>query len=233
MANFIDFHVHPTLKPYGKSYYVDNERGKLHNSYDLYSESCIWHKDRVSLISEAKENTAGFSVYTQADFSSMRNGQLKVVVVSLYPIEKGFFNTKADFPQEVRTYIGNMITAIGKSRINAVLSDQFNYWEDTKHEYGFLKLLDDQVASGGKGKYKMISSYSEIDSSQDIIYVLLSVEGGHLFCEGNDTRDPNAWQNLEANVAYLKNPNAWPHRPFFITLAHHFYNGLCSHAESL
>ncbi|MDB5272469.1 MAG: peptidase [Chitinophagaceae bacterium] len=233
MANFIDIHVHPTLKPYGKSYYVDNNHGKQHNSFDLYSEACVWHKDQVSLISEAEENTAGFAIYTQADFTTLRKGQLKVVVASLYPMEKGFFKTKQDLPKEARSFIGNCITAFGKSRINAVLSDQFNYWEDVKSEYGFLQLLDNQIPSGGASRYKLISSFQEVDFSQDYIYVLLSVEGSHLFCEGNDTRDENSWKNLDQNVAHMKNPVTWPHTPVFLTFAHHFYNGLCSHAESL
>lgn len=33
-----------------------------------------------------------------------------------------------------------------------------------------------------------------------------------------------------ANVDAVK---AWGHRPIFITLAHHFYNGMCGHARSL
>jgi microsomal dipeptidase-like Zn-dependent dipeptidase len=42
--------------------------------------------------------------------------------------------------------------------------------------------------------------------------------------------NPAKENEVLGNVAKLKN---WDHRPLFISIAHHFYNELCGHAESL
>lgn len=224
---FIDLHNHPTLKPYGQS--VSNGQNN-----DVHSKSCIWHTDRLNNGDALKENTIGISQYTQSDMSSVQNGGVRVMVVSLYPTEKEFFNIKLNVPNEVTEYLGNWITLFGEKRIKAVRSADFDYWQDLTDEVHFLNLLNDMVPQNGNGKYKIITSAAEIDLNQaNTTYLLLSIEGAHVFCEGNDVNDAELWVNLESNVAAMKNPALWPARPFFITLAHHFYNGLCSHAQSL
>lgn len=235
MPNFIDIHVHTTIKPYGKSYYVNNAVGIENNSFDLTSESSVWYKDKVGvIIDKLLENTVGFSAYRQSDFTSLVDGGVRVIMVSLYPIEKGFFLTKQNLSKHLREYIGNWITMIGQARINDVLSDDFDYWEDLKFEYDFLKLLDNKVPTYGNKRFKLVGAYHQIDLSvPDVVYVVLSVEGAHAFCEGTNTVDANNWANLVQNIALLKDPTRWPHTPFFITFGHHFYNGLCAHAESL
>lgn len=220
----IDIHLHPTLKPYGHSFYPNEKLT------DATSEACLWRSDPPSLIDEALENTAGFPPYRQADFSSLVRGGANVSIVSLYPIERGF--VKPNLPKLIDDFLIDLVSQFGKIRIKNIQSDSFNYFDDLNQEYAYLKKLDGRVPENGVLKYQLIKDGSPLEagSSANSLLIIPSIEGAHCFCNGNDVTNPAAWGGVEDRIKAVKN---WEHPPFFITFNHHFYNGLASHAKSL
>jgi microsomal dipeptidase-like Zn-dependent dipeptidase len=60
------------------------------------------------------------------------------------------------------------------------------------------------------------------------ICVVLSIEGLHVLNTG--LKQPSNEIEVLANLEKIKD---WEFRPFFVTIAHHFWNQLCGHSESL
>jgi hypothetical protein len=219
----IDIHVHPTLKPYGNSFYTNSNKKSISDS------SCVWFRDNYSGSDTFFENTLGISRYRQSDFSTLTDSQHRIVCLSFYPVEKEFINIQSPILKNIENYIAQFASLFGKNRVEDIKSETYNYFNDYKKEFAFLLELDNKFPIGGAKKYKVMNKLSDLDSEVSLL-VVPTVEGCHFLCEGNDTTNPKNWINLEANVRYIKNN---PNPLFFVTFAHHFYNGLCTHAKSL
>lgn len=219
----IDIHVHSTLKPYGNSFYPSN------NSRINDNSACIWAKDPFSITDTIFENTLGISKYRQSDFSTIVEGQYKIVCISHYPIEKEFFELRRNPSDVIENFIAQFASLLGKERIIHVKSDNYNYFEDLCKEYEFMKLLNMETPIGGAKMYKLMTDYDDINDIASL-HVIITIEGCHAFCNGKDTTNRSNWDAMEDNVKIVKN---WDSPPFFVTFAHHFYNGLCTHAKSL
>lgn len=226
----VDLHCHPSIKPYGKSFGTNT-----FNSNRKRDLNSIWHHDPPSPKDKLLNRVFGLTKFRQSDFTSLYYGNVKVVSASIYPIEKGFVINKfgrSDFSD----FLVNVVTEVGKERIDHIESME-SYYEDLLNEYRFYKALDGHVVTinGQKVTYKLVKNYRDIETviqdpgEVETIAVFLSIEGGHVFDCGLDNK-PASRDEVLGNIQKVK---SWEFRPFFITLAHHFYNELCSQAKSL
>jgi len=229
--NYIDLHCHPALKPFGKSY---NYRPKGRNNPHRSRTNSIWKYNPPSLGDKLINYIIGLTKFSQSNFSSLAKGQVSIVCVSLYPMEKWFFVNKIK-NEFIRDVAANFATGIGKKRVDAVQAMN-DYFKDLEMEYDFYKQLDGKIIRlpEGKFRYKIVKSYDEIvavkkekQGNLNTICVILSIEGMHVL-NSNIDKSPNEKQFI-ANLKKIKN---WDTPPFFVTLAHHFWNHLCGHAES-
>lgn len=229
---FIDFHCHPSMKPYGKSF--DHQPIGVNNK-DPHEITSSWHYDSPNLFDRGIQLIAGISKFTQADFTTLAFGDVRLIFASLYPIERGFFNNKLG-DGKISDLVDDFITGVGKARVDDIQSNT-NYFLDVQREYNFYKDLHNQPITTVSGQYKyvMISSYSQMqrileqDPMRDnIIFVIVTIEGLHVLNENMKGKPDD--QKFLANVRTLKN---WEFPPAFVTFSHHFYNHLCGHAKSL
>lgn len=220
--SIIDIHVHSTLKPYGNSFTVTSVPK---NVSDL---ACIWHQDRSGGFDSLFENSLGISRYRQSDCTTLIEGNCKIAFVSLYPIEKGFFTIRQNYLRKLEKVLIQFASMLGRTRIEFARSESYNYFEDLNKEYSYLRLLNEVAPNGGIHHYKIMSNPNEILSTANL-FLVVTIEGCHVFCEGTDVENPENWRNLKQNVETVKQ---WSSPPFFVTFAHHFYNGLCTHAKS-
>lgn len=111
-----------------------------------------------------------------------------------------------------------------------------NYFKDLEMEYDFYRQLDGKVIKlpEGKFRYKLVKSYDEIEivktekeKNMTTICVVLSIEGMHVLNQSIDKAPKEV--DFMANLQKIKN---WDNPPFFVSIAHHFWNHLCGHAES-
>ncbi|WP_080239594.1 membrane dipeptidase [Spirosoma rigui] len=234
MDTFVDVHCHPYSKPFGQG----QPQGR--QSQDKRNKTSIWHHDPPTLGDKLVNMVLSLTRFRQTDFTASGRGNVRVIVNSLYPLERSFCRNKlgtglpADLPV-------NFVTAFGNNYINRVqaITSSDAYFTELCEQYAFMREMDGKVVllSGGqKARYVLTKNYEDLEAlvrnagSPDVITlaVMLSIEGAHAFSCGIDNGSVPA--TILENIATVKQ---WAHRPLFITFAHHFYNELCGHAESL
>ncbi len=145
----------------------------------------------------------------------------------------------------LRALLQRTVLGYSAERLRFLTSERYDYWEDFLKEYAYFKARDGvtgraaiEISEGGhrrteavKGVYHLIDRAERISEVMDRgeIAVVLTIEGGHVFTIGPDQRRvPEAL--IFERIETLK---ALPHPIFFVTLAHHFDNGVCGHAHSI
>jgi len=236
MNYFADIHSHPTMKSYGHSFPTKE------NSKNPLSNSSIWYYDPPNILDKLIDLLGGIVKYRQSNFSAMGFGNTGIVFAALYPIERGFFDNKLG-TGDFNDMLLNFITSVGKKRIDFIQSIT-DYFPDLENEYNYLKQLDGTVvklADRAQYQYTIAKNANDVDiilnkdmiedKKANSIAVIITIEGAHVFGTGihPETNPANPVYVL-GNVDKVKN---WDHRPVYMGLAHHFYNELCGHAQSL
>jgi microsomal dipeptidase-like Zn-dependent dipeptidase len=228
----IDIHCHPSIKPYGRSF-SNNPAGlntgqvKMPNSIYHYYKPSAWDRFLNRMV-------MGLTEFTQTDFTSLHKGGFSIIVASLSPLEKQFI-TNYTGDNVISDGISNLVTGVGKERIEDIQSSVYRYFNDLRMDYDFYIQLNMRIVEieGKKVQYKMVRTFKEIENAElnpDVhtLFVFTSVEGGHSFNNKNyKTYDRDDILN---NVRTVK---SWEFPPVFVTLAHHFKNHLTGHAQSL
>ena len=228
---FIDLHIHPGMKPLGKSY---NRKIGVNNPNKNRKDS-IWNYDPPTIIDKGANIATSLTKFRQSDFTSLVRGGAEIVFVSLCGLEKGFVMNKlgTGLPGDI---VGNLVTGLGKKRIDHI-QKMSDYFTDLEREYDFYKQLDGhKVKIDGKWhQYKIISHFQEIEENNDIgintIFVILTIEGTHVFNTGLGMMGRTA--NPEEVLANVDKVKQWDNRLFFVGMTHHFNNEMVGHAKSL
>ncbi len=231
---FIDLHCHPSLKPFGRSFESAKTRGR--NSPNRNRRHSIYHRQGVNPIKKKLNNLLTLTKFTQSDFSSVHNGKSKVLVVSLYPMEKRMILDENGVKFTGRLF-RNLATGIGMKRIRH-LQKMPDYFQDLLAEYRFFEELDGKKITKGKQKvrYKIVRNYGEITSyvsdGVPTVFLILSIEGCHVFNTGLKLAGKPKAKTAEV-LANINTVKKWDFPPFFVGLTHHFDNELCGHAKSM
>ena len=217
-----DLHCHPNLKTFGNSF-----------SKNAGNKSHVWNYQPPTNLTKLFNIISGITKFTQADFTTMAKGNVKISFVSLYPFEKGFFINKY-FNNSISAVLANFITSIGFNRIR-FLQNHKDYFIDLNNEYHFFNnSCKEYKVEGNICKWELVSSWSGVKKNLkegNINSVILTIEGAHVFNSGlNIYGKETDEKEVFSNVKKIKN---WEHPPFFITFAHNFNNELCGHARSL
>lgn len=230
MNTIIDFHCHPSMKPYGRSF----AQGKK-NSANKRDKKSIWHYDAPNVLERSLQMLTCICKFTQTDFTTLAYGNVRIICAALYPVERGFFRGKLGVGTIPSDVLNAFVTGLGKHRIDYIQS-VCNYFEDLEAEYDFYKQLEGAIVKTEMGNctYKMVRSFSEIEDhfSEEVtpdntIFVIPSIEGMHSLHSNIDVINE---QEVLNNLAKVK---SWQHPPFYVSMAHHFYNHFCGHAKSL
>jgi hypothetical protein len=221
----IDLHCHPTLKPYNRSFPHDL------NSSDPKSTSSVWYSQTPTVWAKFKNIFLTITQFTQADFSTLLKGNVRIVCFSLSPLEKGFFVSRFG-DGKVVDYAVDLITGVGTEKVEFV-QENINYFSELMKEYNFLIPLNNQpIDIDGKScKYILVNHFSQIEANmtdENVVLLIPTIEGTHAFCEDNNQRydEEQIIRNIQ-KVKLLEFP------PLFISLSHHFYNEIAGHAYSL
>ncbi len=231
--NYIDLHCHPALKPFGKSF---NQLPVGINSSDRRRKKSLWHYDPPSTFDKLINYLSGLTKFSQSNFTALSLGGVRTVCVSLYPLEKWFVrnNLKNELILDLAS---NFALGIGAKRVDHIQGIK-DYYQDLLLQYNYYQQLDGKIfrIAGGKFRYKLVRNYSQIEEirAEDIsskiqtIAVIITIEGLHVLNTGLGSQPDE--DEVLANLTAIKD---WQNRPFFITIAHHFWNHLCGHAPSL
>lgn len=216
---FADFHCHPSLKTYGHSF-EDSPYG--------WRRRNIWFQQKNSYLRKLVSRKLGIAKFSQADFSSLKEGNVKLVTASLYPFEKGFFINLLG-KSHLSAFLANAIIGISYYRIRNI-QQHLNYFEDLEKEYNFLleAIKENNEVElyfpKKQNDFKLIENHNKTA-------IVFSIEGAHVFNSGLGKygRATNEKEVIE-NIYKVKN---WEIAPTTITFAHNFVNDFCGHAQSL
>lgn len=243
---FVDLHCHPSIKAYARSF---AQKPGVQSSSPK-NKTSLWHNDQPSLFDKLKNYAVGLTNFLQSDVSSLLRGKVCVVGLSFYPQEKSFFVNKAG-DGIVSDALTALATEFGQQRID-FLQGLESYWDDLKDEMEFLRQMHNKPVSvdGKTVSYVIATSYADIDAAEKeaalgetkVVFVP-TIEGGHIFDQMVNSYEPwdkypngvpdDRLQQMLLRIRQLRLEEDGYIRPFFITLTHHFWNGLCGQARSL
>lgn len=172
---FFDAHIHPTFKPYLSDGTKD-----------------IW--DKIPGVSFLK---------SQGSMSHMKNGDVKLAVVALFPIERAF-STRV-----LNQIVASVFKTFDRDKLNDIMAkDYFDMiWEE-------LKFID---TAPRKNEFKVLKKMSDFDD--DKINMVFSIEGAHSLL---------GRRSFEDNLLKLKQSKKY--RFFSMNLTHLAQAEFCNHA---
>lgn len=255
---FADIHCHPSMKPYSKGI---QGKTKALNSANAKEKSSIWHthSNFGEGWRELVERLLKIAKYKQSDMTSLEDGDVELVVISITPPELGFMQlNRRKIPPLAkpifRTSEGliNFVTEFGKARAYEIQQGDFSYFRDLEREYDYISQLDGIRTLEGK-KYILAKRGQNIthlmQQNKECVVAVLSIEGAHALlpfagvvsfndCTPyvDDLAHPNTQkllQTLKDNIRSVKQWENGAHCPLFITLNHHFWNLMAGHSPSL
>lgn len=217
-----DFHVHPNLKTYGRTF---DRRAKGTEQLWMESKPGFWQLKKNALL--------GLTHFSQATYLMLIKGGVRVAMVSLYPFEKGFFeNGRLKGP--LAAIIANFITQIGFSRIRH-LQKQMDYFQELAGEMDFLlravQSFDQNGVSYTATWAENWTNTQQILATPNSLALIPTIEGAHVFNSGLGKFGKNP--DREEILNNIRSVKSWKFPPFFITFAHNFNNDLCGHVRSL
>ncbi len=230
----IDLHCHPGMRAYGRSFRTAVPGAGV-PSPKTNSDSSLWCYDPPTDADKVLNHLTHLTRFSQANLTAAAYGRVHLLAACLYPQEQGFFvnNLGAGITSSLTT---NLVTRFGLDRIKHIQTHR-DYFFDLEREYNFYLALAGQTVTlhSEKYTYSIVDSFGEVMALADpanaakTIGLFFSIEGMHVLNCGLKTRATDPAEVL-ANVARVKQ---WAHVPWFVSLAHHFYNDLCGHARSL
>ncbi len=144
----------------------------------------------------------------------------------------------------LRVLVQHAVMRYSLSRIRFMVSEDYDYWEEFLKEYQYMVRSNGQehtaqVEDGhgntqqAQGRYHLIKDAAHfksiIDDDNGDMAVILTIEGAHVLTIGPDQeRVPDAL--IFERIETLR---TMEHPVLFVTLAHHFDNGICGHAHSM
>ncbi len=153
MDRFIDIHCHPSLKPFGKAC-----PGNTNNT-DASLPDSIWHNDPPTAWDKILNRSLKVTRFSQSSFTDLHLGKFKIVVVALYPIEKGFFSGRIG-TRDFADIIYNFPAGIGRKKVDFIQENDDDFSE-LNCEYDYYRQLDDiPIKIYGKDvRYRLTSNF--------------------------------------------------------------------------
>lgn len=224
MKNFryADIHCHPNLKAYGHSF--DKRKN---------TKSDMWFHSGPSFFTKKLHQFTGITKFSQTSFTTMARSNAKIILLSLYPFEKGFFSN-SNIPSQITAMLGNWGIEIGYRRIRH-LQKHTDYFQDLQNEYQFvLNSEKNQLIDTKKCCWQLTANWQDVEETcnkENTIAVIITIEGAHVFNSGLGDFGVEPDENeILKNIDVVKK---WEFPPLFIGLGHNFNNDLCGHARSL
>ncbi len=223
MKPFADLHSHPTMHPF--AYKEAGKKRKNSMWWDNPPKKC--------------QRKSSFPEYFQTSMPALLRGNVRLVLASLYPLEQAWLNPKFLGEGIISDIIAKQVVSHLPVRfINKVQASSFNYFEYLLKEYDFLISDSGEIHRFNKEqcRYIVAKNASDIQTYQHddkTIVFVPTIEGGHSLVSGNAKQlidDPVVHQATLKNIQEVKN---WDHPPLYITMAHHFYNGMVGQVRSI
>jgi len=195
----------------------------------------LWYRDLPKRRDRLLNIISGLTKFTQSDFTTLTEGNVKIISACLNPIERSLFIPKGLLKGRGDGLI-KFIVELSIEFIKRVRQVNRNYFEDLEAEYEFYKREEKNQDPACPNQFKLSKNFSDIEKNlnnpeKNIISVFFSIEGCHVFNNGG--LESSSWplKDVIENIETVK--KKWDHPPLYVSIAHHMNNDLCGHAKSL
>ncbi len=228
----VDLHCHPNLKSF--------HSGHPEPTCDLWE--CIDHSEaNTGFLRMIRKNSTQVLKHSQCNLYALSEGQVRVINLSLYPMEHGFLRVR-DVPslmisKNASEQMISLITGMDPKRIKYLRNTDDRYFDDLQKEYEYVA-KGQGISPDGKLAYKIVNNYKELEHvvahEPNTIAIIMSIEGAHAFGCGVKATEKKPIEEMKALLSEnIRKVKQWEHPPFTVNLAHHFWNQLGGHATSL
>ncbi|MDA9563535.1 hypothetical protein N9R81_02535 [Flavobacteriales bacterium] len=226
----IDFHCHAYLRATNCAPAI--------SAVDVWKNTQNYRGDSVTerwvgirLSDMAKQSQSNLSQYVRSN--------TRIIFDSLYPLEKGWLNfrrfSSLVLSAELKRNIFRIASGITPNRFETLMHNP-SYFDELEEVYKVM-LESQGLSPDTRSKVQLEAGYADVQKSlkqTKNLIVIPSIEGGHAlgtadYLSVNEPLDKRK-RRVAENIRTVKN---WEYPPFFIGLAHHFWNQLCGHAKSL
>jgi len=192
----IDIHCHSSGKPYmsGRS----NPRHTPFESYDNEVQSWLLSRLRKQL-----ENISQIKLGTQSNFDNLHKGKVRVVIVSLTPVEKAFLvcnlkpdsfindniktlvtETQTPWEDTLKSSVINALTGFDIDDIDFAKKSMRNYFHDgLLPEYTYLTKFHNEQNEAKDYRVKFVKNFQAIEDAINAdtttLCIIISIEGAH------------------------------------------------------
>lgn len=195
--------------------------------------------------------------YSQSNPIEMRKAKTRLAVVSLTPVERGWFigAKNGSLPHEVnwfRKHLMHYTTSWEKRYAEKILSVQYDYFHEMLREYFFYQIEMDYPAHPNTGTLPMdleIDRAVELmEKSSELSKALIdngrpvcvfSLESLYIFSQKSVTSykgvelETVPIRQVLQRINLLKDPELFKYPFLYLTYSHHFSSGYAGHARSL
>lgn len=254
---FADIHVHPNLKPYA---YMKYPEGDVKTMWDKFDER---KKDLKKLCFLIRNSAKELAKSSQANLDACVDANLVCPFLSLYPVERQWFDVKPKnlfwrllVPKWKYHHIGAALSGFPTEFVKRIMLRIRNLRGIDYFNEELLPLMDftlNHMNSRSKKypyyTFKIATDYNEFvsfTSADKTICGILTIEGGNslgnyyshnIFSKEYLHLDTNEKINLRdsfiTNINVLKSWKGGRYTPFFISFCHHYNNLLAGHSKSL
>ncbi|MCI5057122.1 MAG: dipeptidase [Flavobacteriales bacterium] len=225
-----DIHCHPTMR----AFHAQPHNGKRNLWSENYNEDT-----KTRLGNFVIKQSEGVAKVSQSNFYKCIDGGVRIVFDSLYPVERGFIRFKK-FPKKVLSKTAQETLVTVSAGISSDIYKNYysndDYFQDLEAQYEFLTK---NLGPSPCGNYRsdIPQNYDELVSlmkDPKAVAIILTIEGCHVLGDyigfGQKKVQSDFLNQMLERVNKIK---SWKYSPFFMTFAHHFWNGLCGHAGTL
>lgn len=216
---FADLHTHAFLRPFESRI---NNNDSMSN--DPSNISSIWNgydlpKDSLRHIIGS---SAGFTSYSESDFTSAVHSTVRLIAVSLYPPESGFFEipNSTTFDKIIELFrikkvaeieLGVIVSSFTKNNIERIKSDDYDYFQELLNQLQYIqngpltpdasKCVGTKYAQIKNANYRILQNGTDLNliSSDPTIQVFLNIEGGNSLWSNLTLPDGEVWNGRNFN----------------------------------
>ena len=228
---YVDLHCHPTLKAFNSGHPKPSV-----NIWEEIEHHCA--DNALTRLFRRKSNQ--IAKVSQCNLYALAEGGVRVAMIALYPIEKGFLQFRkvpgVIFGSSNIDDVLENVTGMSMDRVHAIQNQQNHYFQDLLNEYNYVKNGQGK-SPDGKYTYRVVNNYKELSETlkeDNTLAIVLSIEGAHALGCGNPLTEKMSQEELRRELSdNIQKIKDWDHVPFCINLAHHFWNQLSGHAPSV
>ena len=200
---YVDVHCHSTLMPFNRLAKYDPLSDQVETADN---DKLFWPEPASADKVERRKRFHGTPAFYQCDFTALSRGNVRIALVSLYPLEQGFVEAgrggdrllgEVQVLEELLEGFGKLgarlLYKIPAARTKQLQAYEHQYFKDLEAEFGVLTNDAYWKCPGREGvlagaRAQVVGNYGELEpllEQRNVTAAIVTVEGGHSLGSGS------------------------------------------------